>query len=300
MLTATEGYPPNLRLATGRLAPLGVQVVEVESMDTSFLQTLIERFDRPDVDALVLVGSYARGQAHQHSDIDLARFTSAHGQGWFQAFKGLIDDQLVVVNDLGSAAVDDIFTKPDVASSYLAGLRLARPLCDRNHTFAAIHARAQAFTWDSDMQQKANRWASAALAGWSEDMRKGLAGLITNDIGRLLSARFASSWGLSRIMQVQRGVLVTSGHDFYDAVGNAVGDDSEWARLRHIAFALPDANDSVPALREQVVAGLQLYIETAQLLEMALQPEDKPLINQTIERIRDGLKQRHELQTMHL
>jgi predicted nucleotidyltransferase len=89
-------------------------------MDTAFLQTLIERFDRPDVDALVLMGSHARGQAHQYSDIDLARFTSAHGQGRSHAFKGLIADQLVVVNDLGPAAVDDIFTKPDVASGYLA------------------------------------------------------------------------------------------------------------------------------------------------------------------------------------
>ena len=114
-------------------------------MDASFLQTLIERFDNPDVDALVLMGSYARGQAHQYSDIDLARFTNTQGHGRSQAFKGLIADQLVIVNDLDPGAVSDIFTKPDVASGYLAGLRLARPLCDRNNTFAHIQARAHAF-----------------------------------------------------------------------------------------------------------------------------------------------------------
>jgi len=269
-------------------------------MDPSFLQTLIERFDDPKIDALVLMGSYARGQAHQYSDVDLARFTSAYGDGRSQEFRGLIADQLVVVNNLGPTAVNDIFTKPEIASSYLAGLRFARPLRDRNNTFADIQARAQAFTWDSDMQMKANQWASEALAGWSEDMRKGLAGLITNDIGRLLSARFASSWGLSRIMQIQRGVLHTSGHDFYHAVSDAVGTGSEWVRLRRIAFAISGASDSAPTLREQVVAGLQLYIETAQLLETALQPEDKPLIKQTIELIQDGLKKSQELHSMQL
>jgi SAM-dependent methyltransferase len=34
VLAVTEGYPPNLRLATERLAPLGVQVVAVEANET--------------------------------------------------------------------------------------------------------------------------------------------------------------------------------------------------------------------------------------------------------------------------
>jgi Nucleotidyltransferase domain len=269
-------------------------------MDASFDQTLIDRFDAPDVDALVLMGSYARGEAHQYSDIDLARFTSAHGDGRSKAFTGLIADRLVNVNDLGPAAVEEIFTKPDVASSYLAGLRFARPLRDHNDAFAHIQARAHAFTWDERMQQAANHWASEALAGWSEDMRKGLAGLVTNDIGQLLSARFASSWGLSHIMQVQRGVLMMSGHDFYDAVSNAVGNDSEWVHLRRVTFAISNANGAMPKLREEVVAGLKLYVETAQLLVKVLRSEDEPLIKQTTELIEEGLKTNQTLRSIRL
>ena len=55
-------------------------------------------------------------------------------------------------------------------------------------------------------------------------MRKGIVGLADNDVGRLLNAHFASSWGLSRIMQVQRGVLLASSNDFYAAVAEAVGE----------------------------------------------------------------------------
>src|SRR4051794_37406306 len=104
-------------------------------MDAPFIGTLIERFDRPDVDALVLMGSYARGTANPYSDIDLTRFTSAHGAHRTRIFQGLIADQLVVVNDLGFMAIEEIFTHPEVASSYLVGLRLGRPLQDRNGTF---------------------------------------------------------------------------------------------------------------------------------------------------------------------
>jgi hypothetical protein len=258
-------------------------------MDSHFIETLIERFDGPDVDALVLMGSYARGTANLYSDIDLTRFTSAHGADRTRIFQGLIAGQLVVVNDLGSVAVEEIFTHPEVTSGYLVGLRLARPLQDRNGIFARIQERAHAFTWDATMQAKANAWASEALAGWSEDMRKGVAGLTDNDLGRLLNARFASSWGLSRIIQVQRGVLLASSNDFYAAVAEAVGRESEWVRLRQISFGIAHADGRPPTLREQVLAGLRLYIMTAALLAPMLRPEDQPLIMQTVELIRHSL-----------
>ena len=140
------------------------------------------------------------------------------------------------------------------------------------------------------MQAKANAWASQALAGWSEDMRKGIAGLADNDLGRLLNARFASSWGLSRIMQVQRGVLLASSNDFYEAVAEAVGRDTEWVRLRQITFGIGHADGRPPTLREQVLAGLRLYTVTADLLAPMLRVEDQPLIKQTVELIRHSLE----------
>lgn len=120
-------------------------------------------------------------------------------------------------------------------------------------------------------------------------MRKGIAGLAKNDLGRLLSARFASSWGLSRIMQVQRGVLLASDNDFYEAVAEALGRESEWQRLRQVAFGIAHADGHPPTLREQVVAGLRLYVATAALLAPVLRPEDQSLIMHTVELIRNHL-----------
>ena len=51
------------------------------SMDRDLLQQLMTRFDTPGVNALVLMGSHARGTQQRSSDVDLARFTNAHGHG---------------------------------------------------------------------------------------------------------------------------------------------------------------------------------------------------------------------------
>ena len=244
------------------------------------------------------MGSHARGTNQRYSDIDLARFTNAHGHGRRQAFQGLIGDQLVIVNDLGDAAVADIFTQPEVASSYLAGIRHGRALRDRQGVFAAIQARAQAFIWDATMQTKANAWASAELMGWGEDMRKGLAGLVANDTGMLLNARFASSWGLSRIMQVQRGVLLASGNDFFAAVNSAMGLDSVWVRLRQLVFAVTTIQGAPPSLRTQVLAGLLLYRETAHCFQAIVCQEDKAVIGQTVQLIEAALLQFPETQAV--
>ncbi len=39
------------------------------------LEQLVERFDAPGVRAIVLMGSYARGEAGPYSDIDVVRLT---------------------------------------------------------------------------------------------------------------------------------------------------------------------------------------------------------------------------------
>jgi hypothetical protein len=167
----------------------------------------------------------------------------------------------------------------------ILGICTARSLLDRHSTFAAIQRRAQAFKWDAEIQQKANRWASQQLVGLIEEVHKELEGLRRNDIGRMLNARFGCSWGLSKVVGVQKGVLLSGDNGFYDEVGEAVGADSEWTQLRQIAFGIEDKDGKAPYLREQVTAGLRLYVVTAQLLANALEPADVILIEQTIKLI---------------
>ena len=164
-------------------------------------------------------------------------------------------------------------------------MRHALPLIDRNGSLASLQARAHAFAWDAEMQARANAWASEQMVGLIEEAHKGLEGLRRNDVGRLLNARFGLSWLLSRVIQVQRGVFLSGDNAFFEAVEVAVGHDTEWARLRRVVFGVEGIDGKTATLREQVVAGLRLYIATAELLVGTLRPKDAPLVTETVARI---------------
>jgi hypothetical protein len=164
-------------------------------------------------------------------------------------------------------------------------------LRDQEGYFAAIQARAHAFTWDAAMRERANQWASRQMVGWIEEVHKGLEGLRRDDIGRLLNARFGLSWGLSQVIIVQRGLLLVGDNAFYDAITASMAGQSEWLRLYRAASGIEADDGRAPTLREQVMAGLRLYVLTAELLGPALQPDDRLLIYRTCVLIKAVLEQ---------
>lgn len=179
----------------------------------------------------------------------------------------------------------------------IAGLRPARALLDRQATFAAIQARAHAFVWTEALQIKADLWASEQMVGWIEEVHKGLEGLRRREPGRLLNANFGLSWGLSNVLKVQRGVLISGDNGFFNEVAASVGVDSLWSQLRTIAFGVADVHGRPPSLRERVVAGLHLYVVTADLLGAALQPEHAPLVAETVALINTAIEDAYHGET---
>ena len=248
---------------------------------------LTRRFDSPGVRAIFLLGSHARGDAGPFSDIDLARIADEGAR--IEPADGCcdIEGHLVVVCTYGPKEIEKWFTCTEVAVGIVAGLRSAVPLLDHEGDFAALQERARAFTWDLEMQEKAQAWVSAEMVSWLEEVHKGLAGLVLlkrgeslsdEVIGRLLNARFGCSWGLTRVVTVLKGLLLTSDNTFYDETAVAMGEDSEWVRLRRIAFGLEDEKGIAPTLQEQVAAGLRLYAHTAELVRHSLQPQHDSMV----------------------
>lgn len=242
---------------------------------------LSQQFDLPEVSALVLMGSYARGNPGPFSDIDLVRFTHEEVAELPENGSHLSNGRLLVISQVTPSQVEAGFTQPEAAVEVIAGLRTGKPLIDKNNSFATIQQRAHAFRWDDTMQTKANVWASQQLVGWAEEAHKGLEGLRRNDPGRLLHAQFGCSWGLTRVICVQRGILLTGDNSLVAQVTEAVGLESEWSRLCRQAFGIGGQF----TLTECVQAGLRLYVKTAVLLQNILRPQDTPLIEATSERI---------------
>jgi len=252
-------------------------------------KALAERFTHADANALVLMGSYARDAAGPYSDIDLVRFAKNEDADLPGDGSHLIDGYLVVVSKVTPDQVEAAFEEPQIAVEVIQGLRQGRPLLDRERVFAKIQERANSFDWDAGMQAKANRWASRQMVGWIEEGHKGLEGLRRNDVGRMLHARFGCSWGLTRVMCVQRGVLLNGDNALFREVTGSMGPDTKWSRLCRSAFGVGPAGEPL-SLRESVLAGLGLYALTAEMLAGVLNAEDAPLIAETAELIKRTLQ----------
>jgi len=258
---------------------------------------LARGFDGPGIRAIVLKGSFARGDAGPFSDIDLMCLTDGQPGSPVEAHSYLVDDRLVVVSYVSPAQVEEWFSRPEVALEVMVGLRTAGPLLDREGIFAAVQERARAFVWDASMQAAGRAYVSEEMAGWVEEVHKALQGLLPTsdepprayDTGRLLNARFGLTWGLSRVLAVHRGIFQTTGNSLYEDIEAALGPDSEWVLLRRIAYGIENAYGRAPGVRDQIDAGLRLYVLTAQMVDDALQPAHRTLVRRTVERIEQAL-----------
>ena len=250
-------------------------------MNTPDFHAIAARFDTQEVTAIALMGSFARNDAGTFSDVDIVRFHRRNDTRQAESATHFIDGVLVVVSDVVPSRVEDWFTKPEQATTCIAGLRSAQTLRDEDGYFQSIQARAHQFVWDEAMQQKANAYASSQMIGWIEEVHKGLEGLRRCDSGRLINARHGLSWGLTEVMRVQKGILISGDNASYLAVTAALGERSEWVRLSRKSFAI-DGDISLP---DQVRAGLRLYVLTAEWLAEVFNPEERILIEETVNRI---------------
>jgi len=264
---------------------------------------LIRRFDRPQAKAFARMGSHARGDPNPFSDIDLVRFTTTKEPSLPDAGSHLVDGHLVVVSDCSPEEVEKSFIQPEIAVDRIPGLRSGRALRDNDGFFASLQARANAFVWDAAMQTRADAFASQAMMGWVEEVHKALAGLHNGETGRLLDGEFGLTWGLSRLVSTQRGVPlvplpdgVAWSRDWFEHAEQVVGAGTEWAHLRRRTFGVGVRGpaESAAPLRERVVAGLWLYVATAELLAGVWHAPQIELIDHTVHLIRDTLGDERE------
>jgi hypothetical protein len=248
-------------------------------------EALANRFRRPGLVAVALMGSFARGDAGPFSDVDLVRFTAGEVKECEEPESHLIEGRLVVVSEITPGELEKWFSEPELATSCLAALRDARPLWDPEGKLGRVVERARGFVWDSTMQAKADAYASRRMVDWIEEVHKGLEGLRSGGVGRLLNARHGLSWGLTQIMRVQRGVMLSGDNESYPAVAQSLGADSQWTALSRQAFGIEGAE----SLSDQVRAGLRLYALTARLLADVLEPADRSMVEETVRRIESQL-----------
>ena len=220
-----------------------------------FLQSALGQIDSPDVMGVGVVGSYARGQESNYSDVDFDIFVSKLPENPYDRYtlrywdNKLISLKYTLLDDERSA-----LTNPRRAIWAVPGLRGMRILLDKDGSMAALQQAAQQFEW-SALQVVANEYAAEQIMGNAEEVHKILNGLAREHESTVLYA----SWGLVKnmleIVAVQRGILIVSENRYFDLIQDSVGRDSEWTRAFRTAWGL-DAGGS--SYRQRGPAALTL------------------------------------------
>ena len=95
-------------------------------------------------------------------------------------------------------------------------------------------------------------------------------------------------WTLPEVVAVQRGVLIEGSNRYYAQVQEVVGKDSAWTHFHRLALCLePFPADLSPA-EARGLAALRLYEETARMLHDVLLPDDRAVIEQTLQVIAEA------------
>src|SRR5436190_11672227 len=205
------------------------------SLSDEFLRALVDELAGKQTVAIILAGSHAQGVATPYSDVDLAHLVAAPHSGPDKRYY-YREGHLVSVVTRPLAWFRAAVTRPEHAVHYVAGLREARILLDREGAFRAFQQELETFSW-APMQEAANSYASSAMMHLAEVAHKVLSALARGDRLSLFEAASGLWYALTQAVAVQRGVLAVSSHTHVRHVREAVGTDAPWTRYHGLIAA---------------------------------------------------------------
>src|SRR5919202_2350411 len=259
------------------------------SLSDGFLHALVDELAGKQTVAIILAGSHAQGEATPYSDVDMAHLVAAPLSGPDKRYY-YREGHLVSVATRPLAWFRVAVTRPEQAVFYVAGLREARILLDREGGFRAFPQELEHFAW-SPLQEAANSYASSTMMHLAEVAHKVLSALVRRDRLSLFEAASSLWYTLTQAVAVQRGVLALSSRTYMRQVRETVGTDAPWTRYHGLVAASDVHAAGATSVEARAIAALCLYHETVALLRPVIRLEHREVAEQTVVTIEAALPQ---------
>lgn len=251
------------------------------SLPNEFLTRLVTELDDDTVRAIILRGSYARGDAvPPYSDVDLLRIVQEMPALTQQKQYMWREGYLLSISTRTISVYRERLARPERAFLDVAGVLKSRILLDKDGDFSKLQQEIKEFQW-APLQSAANTYASQLMVEHTEVVLPTLKALMLHDAIALSDMILDLISALTEAFAVQRGVLVMKGSTYFHEVQEMAGLDSAWTRYHKCATGVDP--HSLPSIENRGIAALRLYQETARLLRPYLHSEHweviEPLLN---------------------
>jgi predicted nucleotidyltransferase len=246
-----------------------------------FLSELVTELDNDAVTAIILRGSYARGDAVPYSDVDLTRLVKEQPERTQRKQFTYRHGFLISISTRTIEQYREDFTIPERALFVVPSVREARILLDKEGAFCALQQEAKGWAWEP-LQAEANYYASNILMAHTEYVHKILRALLLGDVFALTEITLELLLALTDAVVVQRGMLVIGGNTYFRQVQDMVGVESKWTNYHRIVAGIDTSSAQSVSAEERGVAVLRLYQETVKLLRPFLSPMHREVIEQSV------------------
>ncbi|HEX9495468.1 MAG TPA: nucleotidyltransferase domain-containing protein [Candidatus Limnocylindria bacterium] len=230
--------------------------------------------DGPAVTGIAVLGSVARGDASEWSDIDIEATVSDVAAKW-DTRPSFIDGRLVMCHSITAAEQWRQLELPDkaiwAAPSYAAMLILV----DRDHGLAKLQAACRAFDY-STLRPAATAYLRQKATAACEYVFKIRDAVGTRDEAKVLHAAAALSGRCERLVAVAFMTPIQSENEYYRVVQHAAGP--AWTAAHRASYGL-DGGDAFA----QAVAGCGLFRETMRLIDDRLDAAARAIVGPTLE-----------------
>jgi len=255
------------------------------ALSDRFIDSALRQIDSPELQAVGIVGSYARGQEARYSDVDLDIYVRQLPENLFDRYtlrywEGKLVSLKYTLLEEERAAL----TNPCRAVWAVPGLRGMKIVLDKDGSLSALQQAAQEFDW-SNLQPAADEFAAEEILGNAEEVHKILNGLAREHESTVLYA----TWGLVKNMleavAVQRGLMIVSENRYFDLIQDSVGRDSPWTHAFRTAWGLDPGGSQY---QRRGVGALRLYSLSAGMFDALIPQKHRDVVERTLNLIKEA------------
>lgn len=241
------------------------------------LKDVIEQFKTElRVEAIILTGSYARGDFTKYSDVDITVFYDK-----LESKDKPLYDLNYISNYLISTSKSTIIewkeklTIPQELFNIYFAIKDSIILFDRNIKFHQLQIELDQDPW-SQLETERIEAINYELKGYVEEVYKLLRGIEDGDKSLISFALFGLLHGISIIVAMHQRLLITTENQLYRELQSTVGKASKWSRLFRESLGMDEKTGS--NITERGKSGLKLFLETLEIITLSLEVANFVLI----------------------